>query len=76
MHIKLLAFAHTADALGFRERVVECEAGDSPRVILERIEPDFPMENLRVAVDEEYADWDAAIGNAREVAIIPPVSGG
>ena len=76
MQVKLLAFAHVADALGFRERILECDALDSPRAILARIEPHFSTENLRVAVDEEYADWDRAIGNAREIALIPPVSGG
>ncbi len=76
MQVKLLAFAQAGDSLGFRERVVECEAHDSPRAILARIEPRFSTENLRVAVDEEYADWDRAIGEAREIALIPPVSGG
>ncbi len=76
MQVKLLAFAHAADALGFRERILECAAHESPRAILARIEPRFSTENLRVAVDEEYADWDRAIGDAREIALIPPVSGG
>ena len=76
MQVKLLAFAHAADALGFRERILECDARDSPRAILARVAPRFSTENLRVAVDEEYADWDGAIGDAREIALIPPVSGG
>ena len=76
MHVKLLAFAQAADSLGFRERLVECEPHDSPRAILERIARDFSTENLRVAVDEEYAEWDREIGSAREIALIPPVSGG
>jgi molybdopterin converting factor small subunit len=29
-----------------------------------------------VAVDGEYHEWDAPLGSAREVALIPPVSGG
>ena len=76
MHVKLLAFAQAGDLLGFRERLVECDALDSPRAILARIAPGFSTENVRVAVDEEYAEWDRAIGNAREIALIPPVSGG
>ena len=76
MQVKLLAFAQAGDSLGFRERVVECDANDSPRAIMARIAPHFSTENLRVAVDEEYADWDRAIGEAREIALIPPVSGG
>lgn len=76
MQVKLIAFAQAGDSLGFRERVVDCEARETPRAILARIEPRFSTENLRVAVDEEYADWDRAIGEAREIALIPPVSGG
>lgn len=76
MQVTLLAFAQAGDSLGFRERVIECDELDSPRAILARIEPQFSTENLRVAVDEEYADWDCAIGNAREIAVIPPVNGG
>ena len=76
MQIRLLAFAQAGDALGFRERVVECDARETPRAIVARIEPGFSTENVRVAVDEEYAEWDRAIGAAREIALIPPVSGG
>jgi molybdopterin synthase catalytic subunit len=31
---------------------------------------------LRVAVDQEFVDADHAIGDARELALLPPVSGG
>jgi len=31
---------------------------------------------LRAAVDQRFADLDASILNAREVAIFPPVTGG
>jgi molybdopterin converting factor small subunit len=76
MQVKLLVFAQAADLLGFRERVIECAPEDSPRAILARVSNDFSTANLRVAVDEEYADWNRPIGAAREIALIPPVSGG
>jgi len=31
---------------------------------------------LRAAVDQQFVPMDSAIGNAREVAIFPPVTGG
>lgn len=31
---------------------------------------------IKVAVDQEFADFDSAIGDAREVAFFPPVTGG
>jgi molybdopterin synthase sulfur carrier subunit len=77
MHITVLTFAQTRDQLGFRERSVECSATDTPRAILKRIAPDFiPHQSIRVAVNQEYADWDKPIGEAFELALIPPVSGG
>jgi molybdopterin synthase sulfur carrier subunit len=76
MQLKILAFAQAQDQLGFRERVVECNAGDSPRTILAGLAPDFDASGLRVAVDCEYHEWDAPVGAATELALIPPVSGG
>ncbi|SMH48162.1 molybdopterin converting factor subunit 1 [Maritimibacter sp. HL-12] len=31
---------------------------------------------LRVAIDQELADWDSPIEGAREVAFFPPMTGG
>jgi molybdopterin synthase sulfur carrier subunit len=76
MQIKLLAFAQARDLLGWPERVVECQPDDTPRTILTRLAPQAPVEHWRVAVDEEYQPWDQPIGAAREIALIPPVSGG
>jgi molybdopterin converting factor small subunit len=76
MQVKLLAFAQAQDRLGFHERLVECDAGESPRELLARIAPAFEPASARVAVDCEYIDWDAPLGAASEIALIPPVSGG
>lgn len=76
MQVRLLAFAQAQDQLGFREQVIDCLADESPRAILTRIAPTLRLESMRVAVDCEYHPWDAPIGNAAEIALIPPVSGG
>lgn len=76
MQVKLLAFAQTQDQLGFHERLVECDANETPRELLARIAPGFVPATVRVAVDCEYADWDAPLAAATEIALIPPVSGG
>ncbi|MGB8170368.1 MAG: MoaD/ThiS family protein [Chthoniobacteraceae bacterium] len=76
MQLKILAFAQAQDQLGFRERVVDCAAGDSPRAILASVAPSFDGAGMRVAVDQEYHDWDMPVGEATELALIPPVSGG
>jgi molybdopterin synthase sulfur carrier subunit len=76
MQVKLLAFAQARDQLGWPERMVECEPEETPRAVLARVAPAIALDTWRVAVDEEYHSWDAPLGTAREMALIPPVSGG
>ena len=76
MRIKLLAFAQARDQLGFDEREIECATSDSPREIIHRISAGASLTMMRVAVDREYRGWDDPIGEASEIAVIPPVSGG
>ncbi len=76
MTVKLLAFAQAGDQLGFRDRVIACAPEETPRAILARVAPALDPAALRVALDGEYCDWDAPIGTAEELALIPPVSGG
>jgi molybdopterin converting factor small subunit len=76
MQVKLLAFAQIRQQLGFSELCVECGATETPRAIISRIAPSLDVTCIRVAIDHEYCAWDAPIGEGRELALIPPVSGG
>ena len=77
MKITVLTFAQTRTQLGFAEKSFECEPTETPRQILLRLSPQFdPGKTIRVAVNQEYADWDKPVGQATELALIPPVSGG
>jgi len=76
MQVKLLVFAQARQQLGFGERVIECTATETPRTIISRIAPTVDLTALRVAIDCEYSAWDVPIGQGRELALIPPVSGG
>ncbi|MBK1884224.1 MoaD/ThiS family protein [Luteolibacter pohnpeiensis] len=76
MEITLLAFAQAKDDFGFSSQTVACSAEETLRELVRRIAPNANLEHLRIAVDCEFAEWDTPIGNAREVALIPPVSGG
>ncbi len=76
MQVNLLAFAQARDQLGWSERAVECTPEDTPRSIFARVAPELRVKLMRVAVDQEYQSWDHPIGEASEIALIPPVSGG
>ena len=77
MKVTVFTFAQTRTQLGFSEKAVDCKPDETPREILRRIAPQFdPGKTVRVAVNQEYADWDQPVGNATELALIPPVSGG
>ena len=77
MKVTLLAFASAAQRLGWRSQEVEADPTATPLALFQHVNPDFAPGVARVAVDGNYHEWGTPIGaEAREVAIIPPVSGG
>ena len=74
--MKILAFAAARERAGFTELEIPVDPSETPRAILCRVAPQLPLANLRAAIDCEYWDWDTPVGEAGELAIIPPVSGG
>ena len=77
MTVTLLAFAAAAQRLGWRTREVRAEAESTPLALFQHANPEFSPGVARVAVNGNYWEWDAPVGpEAREIAIIPPVSGG
>jgi len=74
--MKILAFATAREKAGFAELEIDADPAETPRAILARVAPNLPLGNIRPAVDFEYWDWDAPVGSAAELALIPPVSGG
>lgn len=74
--ITLLAFASARENLGFSSRSLAVNPTETPLDIIRRIAPDVNLKSLRVALDCEFADWHTPVGKARELAFIPPVSGG
>jgi molybdopterin converting factor small subunit len=74
--MKILAFSIARDRAGFAEMEIPVNPTDTPRTILSRIAPHLAIGDLRAAVDYEYWDWDHPVGPARELALIPAVSGG
>lgn len=77
MKVTLLAFATAAQRLGWRKLEVMAEADATPLELFQRAHPEFLPGAARAAVNGNYHDWSTPIGaEAREVAVLPPVSGG
>ena len=76
MEVQLLAFSQARGTPGVGERRLECGREETPRMIVGRMIVGLDVGGWRVAVDREYADWDEPIGDTKELAFIPPVSGG
>ncbi|WP_035612544.1 MoaD/ThiS family protein [Haloferula sp. BvORR071] len=76
MTLTVLAFAQARDHLGSSSREIEFDPAETTGAVVQRLLPDANLSDWRVALDCEFTTWDAPLGNARELAIIPPVSGG
>ena len=81
--IDVLYFAWVRERIGVPKERVETDAATVADLVAElkgreeRYEAAFAdLAALRVAVDQELTEFDAPIGNAREVAFFPPMTGG
>ena len=81
MRIEVRYFASLVDATGVAHEAVELGAPASVTalwsVLVER-HPGLAALGFRplVACDMDWAGWDAGLDGVREVAFLPPVSGG
>lgn len=74
----VLYFASLRDSAGVASEAVEACANLRAlyETLRERHGFTLPLDRLRVAVDGEFASWDAPVKPGSEIAFIPPVSGG
>ncbi|MBI6628566.1 molybdopterin converting factor subunit 1 [Pontibaca salina] len=79
----VLYFAWVRERIGLPREKVETDAGtvselvEELRAREERYAAAFAdLSALRVALDQELADFDAPLANVREVAFFPPMTGG
>ncbi|MHA7869730.1 MAG: molybdopterin converting factor subunit 1 [Salipiger thiooxidans] len=81
--IDVLYFAWVRERIGLPKERVESQAAtvrelvEELRAREERYEVAFAdLSALRVAVDQELADFDAPLAGVRELAFFPPMTGG
>ncbi len=83
--ISILYFASVREAVGHDCETIELPEGvTTPRALLTMLAASSAgyasafadLTRLRVAVDQQLSDLDAALGAASEIAFFPPVTGG
>ena len=81
MNVQVLYFASLADRAGLRTETIELEAPTDVAglwAIVGRRHPalaELPVKPA-AACDRVYASWDRSLEGVKEVAFLPPVSGG
>ncbi len=77
--IRVEYFALFREQAGRRDETVLSDAADAAALYEElRNRHAFTpgRANLRVAINDAYADWSTALGDGDKVVFIPPVAGG
>jgi len=83
MQVNVLYFAWVRERIGHGAEVVETSAATVADLMAELVGkgPEYEaafsdVTALRAAVDQTLVDMDAPLGQAREVAFFPPMTGG
>lgn len=78
-NIRVEYFALFREQRGVQAETVTTAAGDLRALYAELAKAhgfSLPVERVRVAVDDEFVEWDAALRPDATVVFIPPVAGG
>ena len=79
MIYRVLYFGLLAERRGFAEETVESSARTSAQLYGEldaKHRLGLSVTDFRVAVNDEFAAWDAEIKSGDTIALLPPMSGG
>lgn len=77
MSIKVRYFASLKESIGRSEDECVVTKPLSARAVWQQLNPDLAMpDNLLVAINMHYAEYDAVVENGDELAFFPPVTGG
>lgn len=81
MQIKVLLFAQLRELIGLNEITLNVANQTTAMAIFDRVTARHPAglkfkHHCRVAVNQEYQDWQVQLQEGDEVAFIPPVAGG
>lgn len=83
--VRVRLFAALRESMGWSERLVTPATAASTPLALwhelglgpeDRTPDDQPPSGIRVAINQQFACWDAPLTAGDELAFMPPISGG
>ncbi|MBC7472912.1 MAG: MoaD/ThiS family protein [Candidatus Sericytochromatia bacterium] len=79
MKINIEYFAKLREERGCSSEVIETSAstvGEMYKLLQEKYKFSIPFENLKVAINENFSNWNEKINDNDTVVFIQPVAGG
>ena len=79
LQIQVIYFAKLRDLIGLDEEIFSMEKGDDPTDVLASINKKHKIDvgaNFKIAVNDEFSQWDVKLSNGDRLVFIPPVTGG
>ena len=79
LQIRVIYFAKLRDLIGLDEEIFSMEEGCNPTDVLAAIIKKHKIDvgaNFKIAVNDEFSQWDVKLSNGDRLVFIPPVTGG
>ena len=79
LQIRVIYFAKLRDLIGLDEEIFSMEKGDDPTDVLASINKKHKIDvgaNFKIAVNDEFSQWNVKLSNGDRLVFIPPVTGG
>ncbi|MAX29374.1 MAG: hypothetical protein CMG14_00165 [Candidatus Marinimicrobia bacterium] len=79
LQIQVIYFAKLRDLIGLDREIYSMEEGNNPSDVLASIKKKHNIDigtNFKIAVNDEFSQWDIKLNNGDRLVFIPPVTGG
>ena len=79
LQIQVVYFAKLRELTGLDQEAFSMMKGSNPNDVLESINERHQIDigsNFKIAVNDEFSDWDIKLNDGDRLVFIPPVTGG
>ena len=79
LQIQVVYFAKLRELTGLDQEAFSIMKGSNPNDVLQSINERHQIDigsNFKIAVNDEFSDWDVKLNDGDRLVFIPPVTGG